>query len=85
MRLKLGVAEEELVDENEHYIQCGRLYLTCSYLEKDEAKSTMKYIQYKKIYGVIYIYPEEVFYPGVNITKDLRLNMNDYSFISDCI
>ena len=59
----LGVnrAEEEMVDDNDHCIQAGKLFLKCNYLEKEEAKSTRKYIQYRQIPGTIYVYPEEVF------------------------
>ena len=53
--LEVNRAEEEMVDDNDHCIQAGKLFLKCNYLEKEEAKSTRKYIQYRQIPGTIYV------------------------------
>ena len=73
--LNKGVARKEMVDAIEHCIQSGRMYLTCNYLEKDEAKSTKKYVKYKQIPGTVYIYPEEVFYINIGITNTLVISI----------
>ena len=79
---EIGTADDVMVDENNHIIEPGRAYLTCSYLEKEDAKSTRKFVQYKKINSKVYVYPEEAFYVDVCLDSKLQLDINLYSIIS---
>ena len=79
----IKIAVENLVDEIEH--TKGELYLSCCYLEKDDSKSTKKFIQYKLINKTVYIKTREVFYPSVPIERGQKLDIDEYIFLSDCV
>lgn len=76
-----NIAEEDIDD----IIKKGDHYLSCKYLEKVEQNIRKGIVKYKSVEREVAISPRTVFYPCVDINKDLIMRLDDYQFLSDCI
>ena len=76
-------AEADIVDSLNHPVLKGSKYFKCNYLEKiNESKG---FIQYKMISGDVFVLAQQVLCPFVDLSKDLKLPIEDYTFLCDMI
>ena len=77
-------ATKGISDKNEHYIPAGTAII-CNYLEVSENIKN-KEVKYKLIsQNSVFITNEQIFYPGVTMSKDLKMTLDDYLWLSDCV
>ena len=77
------VAKEKLFDSYGHFVLNGMQYFKCNYLSVKSEKAR-QYVQYQKLNGIVYVVPEHIISPFVNITSDLKLSLDEKQFLDDC-
>ena len=80
---EFGVAENTMVDRNEHYIMKGEKFIKENYLEKTKEKKGAVF--YKITNTEAYVLPTEVMSLVVTMDDNLSIPIAEYSWLSGCI
>ena len=79
--IDVEVAPEMMVDDYNHIIEKGSMYLKCNYLEKKfEKKGNVFHKMLKKI---VYAFPAQVVNPFVSLNDDLSISAAGYQWLFD--
>ena len=79
-------ASHDVIDGYNHSIPAGYMYAVCQYLEKVSEHPRQKFVQYKLLQNSeVFVIQNQVFCPAVNVSSDLRIEMEEYLWLSDCI
>ena len=76
------IADEESFDAYNHYVLEGMQYFSCNYLKIK--KEHTKYIQYEKLSQTVFVLPEHLQSPYVEISDDYKLDMKEKQWLEDC-
>ena len=61
------------------------LYLSCNYLEKIDDNHKKREVMYKLIKGTVFVQPNQVFHPSVEVSDKLKMKMEQYCELGDCM
>ena len=75
--------DENAFDSYGHIILKGMQYLKCNYLSIVSEKNK-NYVKYKRLTAVVFVIPEQMLSPFVNISKDFKLSLEERQFLDDC-
>ena len=82
-------AQDNREDEYGHKVVKGDDYLECVYLELKDPMAKKGYYLYKRLKKVkiVFVLPEaeQVFCPSVNVTENLKLDVQEHQFLADCL
>ena len=78
-------AMETVTDGYGHIVNPGNEYLECFYLELKDPMPKKGFYCYKRLKKIVFVLPKQVFCPSVNIGKYLRLDVQEYQFLADCL
>ena len=79
---KVCIAKDKKFDSYGHFILKGMEYIECNYLTIQSEKNK-KFVQYKKLSADVYVIPEEVLTPFVDISADFKLKLDERQFLDD--
>ena len=82
---ELKIADEDMIDEFEHSVSKGSRYLSCNYLEKIDENHRKREVMYKLIKGTVVVHPNQVFHPSVELSDKLKMKMEQYFELGDCM
>ena len=72
------------IDDGQHNIPAETDYMICQYLEKGEENFRKRTVEYKLVPdSLVYVTYEQVFYPQVIISPDMKMSLEDYLCISE--
>ena len=80
-------AEDDTEDAYGHKIGKGQEYLECFYLELKDPMAKKGFYLYKRLKKVkiVFVLPAQVFCPSVNLTDNLKLDVQEHQFLADCL
>ena len=70
------IAVEDVFNEFNHTVSASSPFLKCRYLEKLGEKKGG--ISYKRVKGITYVLPYQLFLPSVEISEDLTIGSGQY-------
>ena len=73
------VASDDVEDSNGHCFQKGEAYILSSYLTLVKKKKGTFF--HKELKGTVFVDPKHIIFPGVEVSKDLTISINEYQDI----